>query len=99
MQHRRPNEIQHGEIPTFLIEHTAPPSPLPFWRRRLAFCSCSMQGAAVAEPEPEACALRPHLHWQGDMIGTSIFFLFLLLRAASPKRAPSQVCLLNRLEP
>lgn len=61
---RRSNEICHGEIPTFLIEHTATPIHplfLPLGRQRVCWVaagqpavglqldrSCSMQGAAAA---------------------------------------------------
>lgn len=58
MQHQRSNEIQRGEIPTFLKEHTALPLP-PFssghqppagwerWRASLR-SGCSMQGVGAA---------------------------------------------------
>lgn len=78
-QDQRSNEIQHGEIPTFLKGHTAlsSPSPLfPLGANRLADVAA---GQPAVKPAAAACRvlllllllslslsprLRSRLHWQ-----------------------------------
>lgn len=101
---RRSNEICHGEIPTFLIEHTATPIHplfLPLgangsagWQRASLRSACSSTAAAVCRvlllllSLSLSLRLRLNLHWQVNMIDAHRF-PFSLTRLKTPPAASS----------
>lgn len=100
---RRSNEICHGEIPTFLIEHTATPIHplfLPLgangsagWQRASLRSACSSTAAAVCRVLlllllSLSLRLRLDLHWQVNMIDAHRF-PFSLTRLKTPPAASS----------